>query len=346
MGVVLALETSCDETAAAIVRDGRQVLSSKLVSQTGIHRQYGGVVPEVAARYHLEDINQVIEETLAEAGLRANQLDAIACTNGPGLIGTLLVGLSAAKALSWSWGLPLITVDHLYSHVCANFLDTDLEPPFICLLVSGGHTQVMHFSDYQNWKILGQTLDDAAGEAFDKVARLLALGYPGGPAIDKTAKSGNPLAFRFPEGKVSGYDFSFSGLKTAVLRTVEKLPASPNSSESEGVSAQTADLAASFQDAVNRVLVKKTFKAMQEFGLNKVALAGGVAANSDLRRRFSEATEESAKSSSGSADGGKIKIYMPPIKYCTDNAAMVAAGAHFAGTSVKLDATAYSRQLA
>lgn len=350
MGVVLALETSCDETAAAIVSDGRQVLSSKLVSQTSIHRQYGGVVPEVAARYHLEDINQVIEETLAEAGLRANQLDAIACTNGPGLIGTLLVGLSAAKALSWSWGLPLITVDHLYSHVCANFLDTDLEPPFICLLVSGGHTQVMHFSDYQNWRILGQTLDDAAGEAYDKVARLLALGYPGGPAIDKTAKDGDPRAFRFPEGVVSGYDFSFSGLKTAVLRTVERLPASPSSGDSEGVSAQTANLAASFQDAVNRVLVKKTFKAMQEFGLDKVALAGGVAANSDLRRRFSEAALEqmpgSAKVSDGSACGGKVKIYMPPIKYCTDNAAMVAAGAHFAGTSVNLDATAYSRQLA
>lgn len=354
MGVVLALETSCDETAAAIVRDGRQVLSSKLVSQTGIHRQYGGVVPEVAARYHLEDINQVIEETLADAGLKANQLDAIACTNGPGLIGTLLVGLSAAKALSWSWGLPLITVDHLYSHVCANFLDTDLEPPFICLLVSGGHTQVMHFSDYQNWRILGQTLDDAAGEAFDKTARLLSLGYPGGPAIDKAAKNGNPRAFKFPEGVVSGYDFSFSGLKTAVLRTVEKLPASTDSgesvNESEGVSAQTADLAASFQDAVNRVLVKKTFKALQEFGLDKVALAGGVAANSDLRRRFSEAALEmagpSAKNSAGGADGGNVKIYMPPIKYCTDNAAMVAAGAHFAGTSVNLDATAYSRQLA
>lgn len=348
MGVVLALETSCDETAAAIVRDGRQVLSSKLVSQTGIHRQYGGVVPEVAARYHLEDINQVIQETLTDAGLRPDQLDAIACTNGPGLIGTLLVGLSAAKALSWSWGLPLITVDHLYSHVCANFLDTELEPPFICLLVSGGHTQVMHFNDYHDWRILGQTLDDAAGEAYDKVARLLALGYPGGPAIDKTARDGNPRAFRFPEGVVSGYDFSFSGLKTAVLRTVEKLPVKPDSGKTCEISAQTADLAASFQDAVNRVLVKKTFKAMQEFGVDKVALAGGVAANSDLRRRFSEAACElagSANQSAGSADGGTVKVYMPPIKYCTDNAAMVAAGAHFSGTSVNLDATAYSRQL-
>ncbi len=319
MSVVLALETSCDETACAIVRDGREVLASILVSQSDIHQEFGGVVPEVAARHHVETINRLIDETLESCSLTPRDLTAIACTNGPGLIGTLVVGISAAKALSWSWDLPLITVDHLFSHVCANYIDTDLNPPFVCLLVSGGHTQIMLYRDFDDWQILGQTLDDAAGEAYDKVARLLGLGYPGGPAIDQVSREGNSRAFKFPEGAVSGYDFSFSGLKTAVLRTVEKLPKP----------LPVADLAASFQDAVNRVLTRKTLAASAEHDAPAVVLAGGVAANNDLRRRFQTADD--------------VRVYMPLLKYCTDNAAMVASAAHFKNTSASLAASAYSR---
>jgi len=323
MSVILGLETSCDETAAAVVKDGRIVLASELNSQTGIHKKYGGVVPEVAARYHLESVNEIIDLALKNSGVEPAELDAIACTQGPGLIGTLLVGLSAAKAISWVLQKPLLTVDHLYAHICANYINTDLAPPFICLLVSGGHSQVIHVKSHKDWVILGQTLDDAAGEAYDKVARLLGLGYPGGPMIDKTAQSGNPKAFKFPEGNVKGYDFSFSGLKTAVLRTVEKLE------EPLPVS----DLAASFQDAVNRVLFKKTHQAAVEMNCDKIVLAGGVAANKDLRRRFSELNDQ-----------GGISVYMPDLKYCTDNAAMVASCAYFAGVETGLDCTAYSRQ--
>ncbi|MGD9679747.1 MAG: tRNA (adenosine(37)-N6)-threonylcarbamoyltransferase complex transferase subunit TsaD [Candidatus Obscuribacterales bacterium] len=321
MSVILGIETSCDETAAAVVEDGRRVLSSCVLSQIDIHRAFGGVVPEVAARYHLESMNAVVNEALERADVDHGQLTAIACANGPGLVGTLLVGLSCAKALSWSWSLPLITVDHLQSHVCANYIDSDLEPPFVCLLVSGGHTQLMHFSDYSASTLLGETLDDAAGEAFDKVARLLGLGYPGGPAVDRAARSGDPKAYRFPEGVVDGYDFSFSGLKTAVLRTVEKLE--------EPLAGRACDLAASFQDAVNRVLFKKTRAAARQTGVKQVVLAGGVAANSNLRARFAELSE--------------IEVFMPSLKYCTDNAAMVASAAHFMGNAADLSATVYSR---
>jgi N6-L-threonylcarbamoyladenine synthase len=317
--VYLAIETSCDETAAAVVANGRRVLSSHIVSQTAIHQVFGGVVPEVAARQHVETVNEVIEIALKSAQVKPSQLSGIACTNGPGLIGTLLVGLSAAKALSWSWDVPLITIDHLLAHVCANYLDTDLEPPFIALLVSGGHTQIIHFNSYSTGTILGQTLDDAAGEAFDKVARLLGLEYPGGPAIDKVSKLGDCKAFKFPEGVVSGYDFSFSGLKTAVLRTVEKLP-KPLPVE---------DLAASFQEAVTRVLVKKTLQAQKQFGTPRIVLAGGVAANSDLRRKLTEQSD--------------VQVYFPQLEFCTDNAAMVGAAAHFCGIQASLDARVYSR---
>lgn len=320
MAVYLGVETSCDETAAAVVADGRKVLSNKLLSQIALHQQFGGVVPEVAARRHVETINAVIQEALSEAGIIPRDLDGIACTVGPGLVGTLLVGLSAAKSLSWAWDLPLIGVDHLLAHVCANYLDTELEPPFIALLVSGGHTQIIHFEDYRQGKILGQTLDDAAGEAYDKVARLLGLGYPGGPIIDKLAQEGNPRAFNFPEGNVPGLDFSFSGLKTAVLRCVEKLPQPW----------PIADLAASFQDAVTRVLVKKTLLAQKELGAKTVVLAGGVAANKELRRKFQELST--------------VPVYFPKFAYCTDNAAMVGAAAHFCGNPVALDAAVYSRQ--
>lgn len=319
MSIILALETSCDETAGAVVKDGRKVLSNCVESQIKVHEKFGGVVPEVAARHHLESINSVVEKTLSLANVSQKELTHIACTNGPGLVGTLLVGLSCAKALAWSWSKPLITVDHLLSHVCANYLDTDLEPPFICLLVSGGHTQLMKFESYDKATLLGQTLDDAAGEAYDKVARLLNLDYPGGPAIDKAAQSGDSKAFKFPEGNVSGYNFSFSGLKTAVLRTVEKFD-EPLPKE---------DLAASFQDAVNRVLFKKSMKALEEFNLNKIVLAGGVAANSNLRARFKELNE--------------AQVFMPQMKYCTDNASMVGSAAHFMGEVSGLDASVYSR---
>lgn len=323
MSIILGLETSCDETAAAVVKDGRIVLASELNSQTGIHQKFGGVVPEVAARYHLESVNEIIDLALTKSGIAPEDLDAVACTQGPGLIGTLLVGLSAAKAISWVFQKPLLAVDHLYAHICANYIDTDLAPPFVCLLVSGGHTQIIHVKTHKDWVILGQTLDDAAGEAYDKVARLLGLGYPGGPMVDKRAQSGDPRAFKFPEGSVKGYDFSFSGLKTSVLRTVEKLPPP----------LPVDDLAASFQDAVNRVLFRKTVEAARELQVSKIVLAGGVAANKDLRRRFSSLE-----------DDRDISVFVPAMKYCTDNAAMVASCAYFAGVETGLDCMAYSRQ--
>ncbi|MBZ0186430.1 MAG: tRNA (adenosine(37)-N6)-threonylcarbamoyltransferase complex transferase subunit TsaD [Candidatus Obscuribacterales bacterium] len=321
MSLILGIETSCDETAAAIVEDGRKVLSSRVHSQTEIHEQFGGVVPEVAARYHLESINKIIDQAIEAAGVSRVDLTAIACANGPGLIGTLLVGLSAAKAMSWAWSLPLLTVDHLLAHVCANYIDSELEPPFVCLLVSGGHTQLLHFDDYEVSRLMGETLDDAAGEAYDKVARLLALGYPGGPAIDRISANGNPRAYRFPEGVVDNYNFSFSGLKTAVLRTVEKIE--------KPLSEEAADLAASFQDAVNRVLFKKTVAAAIASGVKQIVLAGGVAANTDLRSRF-DALDD-------------LSVFMPSLRYCTDNAAMVAAAAHFMGVKADLSASVYSR---
>lgn len=320
MTVFLGIETSCDETAAAVVADGRRLLSSVLLSQTDLHSQYGGVVPEVAARQHLETVNDVIARALDEAGVAAPALDGIACTNGPGLVGTLIVGLSAAKAIAWAHRLPLVSVDHLLAHVCANYIGTDLTPPFVALLVSGGHTQIIHFSDYRHSQILGQTVDDAAGEAFDKVARLLGLGYPGGPAIDRLARGGNARSFALPEGKVPGYDFSFSGLKTAVLRCVQRA----------GNAVPLADLAASFQDAVVRVLVRKTLQAAADTGVQQIVLAGGVAANSELRRRFLELSP--------------VAVHFPSTDMCTDNAAMVAAAAYFCGEPAPLDIGVYSRQ--
>jgi N6-L-threonylcarbamoyladenine synthase len=320
MKAFLAVETSCDETAAAVVADGRTLLSSVVLSQIDTHRQFGGVVPEVAARRHLETVNPVIDQALAESGLQPRDLTAVAFTAGPGLIGTLLAGVTAAKAFAWSHELPLVAVDHLLAHVCANYIGTDLEPPFVALLVSGGHTQIIHFRDYRDGSVIGQTLDDAAGEAYDKVARLLNLGYPGGPAIDRLAQSGNPRAFAFPEGNVSGYDFSFSGLKTAVLRTVEKLPA-PLPQE---------DLAASFQDAVCRVLVRKTIAACNEVKAPRIVVAGGVAANKGLRARFQQKSP--------------VPVFYPEMRFCTDNAAMVAAAAYYCGSAATLQTSVYSRQ--
>lgn len=321
MAVYLGVETSCDETAAAVVADGRKVLSNCLLSQVEIHNKFGGVVPEVAARQHLETVNLVIAEAMENAGLSYADLDGIAYTSGPGLIGTLLTGMLAAKTTAWVHDLPLIAVDHLLAHVCANYLNTDLEPPFLALLVSGGHTQIVYFEDYAQAKILGRTIDDAAGEAYDKVARLLGLGYPGGAVVDRLAQKGNPKAFKFPEGVVAGYDFSFSGLKTAVLRTAEKLtPPLP-----------LEDLCASFQDAVCRVLVRKTLAAREELNAPRIVLAGGVAANQTLRSKLSELSP--------------VRLYYPDKLLCTDNAAMVAAAAQFVGKKAELDAGVYSRQL-
>ncbi|HEY9788756.1 MAG TPA: tRNA (adenosine(37)-N6)-threonylcarbamoyltransferase complex transferase subunit TsaD [Candidatus Obscuribacterales bacterium] len=320
MPAYLAVETSCDETAAAVVADGRRVLSSTVLSQIDEHRQFGGVVPEVAARRHLETVNAVICDAMDQSGLKPQQLSGVAFTAGPGLIGTLLTGISAAKAYAWAHDLPLIAVDHLLAHVCANYLETELAPPFVALLVSGGHTQILHFESYQKARLLGQTLDDAAGEAYDKVARLLGLGYPGGPAIDRLAQTGDPRAFSFPEGHVAGFDFSFSGLKTAVLRTVEKLsPPLPQ-----------ADLAACFQEAATKVLVRKTIEAARQLKAPAIVVAGGVAANTALRRKFQEQSP--------------VPVFSPPMQFCTDNAAMVAGAAHFCGLSAALDSGVYSRQ--
>lgn len=319
MPVYLGIESSCDETAAAVVKDGRQVLSSCLLSQVDTHKVFGGVVPEVAARQHLETINRVIEEAMSQSKLRFEDLDAIAYTAGPGLIGTLLTGLLAAKSLAWTFDKPLIAVDHLLAHVAANFLETDLKPPFIALLVSGGHSQIVYFKNYTETEILGRTLDDAAGEAYDKVARLLGLPYPGGAEIDRLAQTGNHEAFPFPEGVVSGYNFSFSGLKTSVLRTVQKLEAP----------LPITDIAASFQEAVTRVLVKKTLKAREEFDAPYIVLAGGVAANKTLRAKFDKLSP--------------VPVFYPKMKYCTDNAAMVAAAAHFCGQPADLSSGVYSR---
>jgi len=329
MTLILGLETSCDETACAIVQDGRTLVAQSVKTQAPIHQVFGGVIPEVAARHHLEAINEVIDDVLNQSGIDKKELTAIACTNGPGFIGALLVGLSAAKAISWSWSKPLIAVDHLFAHVCANYVDTKLEPPFLCLLVSGGHTQLVHFSDYQTATILGQTLDDAVGEAYDKVARMLGLGYPGGPAIDNLARSGNPDAFALPEGNVDQFNFSYSGLKTAVLRTIEKLQKQAGECGGEN-NLPLADLAASFQKAANQILVKKALQAASELNLSTIVLAGGVAANTDLRKRFSEIKE--------------FEIFMPPLKYCTDNAVMVAACAHFMNLNSSMDVSVYSRQ--
>lgn len=285
-----------------------------------IHRKFGGVVPEVAARHHLESVNLVIGEAMQQSGLSFNQLCGIAYTAGPGLIGTLLTGMMAAKTLAWVHDLPLLAVDHLMAHVCANFINTDLEPPFIALLVSGGHTQIIFFEDYKQTRVLGGTIDDAAGEAYDKVARLLGLGYPGGAVVDRLAQKGDPTRFRFPEANVGIYDFSFSGVKTAVLRCVEKLEAP----------LPVEDLCASFQSAVARALVRKTLKAAVDTNAKTIVLAGGVAANSALRQML---TAQSP-----------VDVRFPPPALCTDNAAMVAAAAHFVGTPAHLHAGVYSRQ--
>ena len=304
---ILGIETSCDETAAAVVADGTRVLSSVVSSQVDIHARYGGVVPEIASRAHVELLPPVVAEAMVEAGVADGDLGAVAATVGPGLIGSLLIGVSSAKALAMVLGVPFIGVNHLEAHVYASWLeDPDLKPPLVVLLVSGGHTMLIHMEGHGRYHLLGQTIDDAAGEAFDKVARFLGLGYPGGPAIDRLAMEGDPTAIRFPRSMLDeGWDFSFSGLKTSVITYVRKHP---------DVSA--ADVAASFQEAVVDILVTKARRAAREVGAGSICLAGGVAANSLLRERTLDAAIE---------DG--LQAFLPSRAMCTDNAAMVAAAA-------------------
>ena len=314
MVTILAIESSCDETAAAVVRNGREVLSNVISSQIALHTVYGGVVPEIASRKHIEKINQVMEEALQNAGMQLSDMDAIAVTYGPGLVGPLLVGVSAAKAVSFASGIPLIGVHHIEGHISANYIENkELEPPFVCLVVSGGHSHLVVVKDYGEYEILGRTRDDAAGEAFDKVARAIGLGYPGGPKIDKVAKEGNPEAVSFPRAKVgdSDYDFSFSGLKSAVLNYL-------NSCEMKGIQICQADVAASFQKAVVDVLVEHSMHAVLSCGMKKFAIAGGVASNSALRRALEKECEKRG-----------IAFYHPSPVLCTDNAAMIGAAAYY-----------------
>ena len=306
-GVILAIESSCDETAVALVRRGREQLVSLVSSQIALHAPFGGVVPEVASRAHVELITPMISDALEQAQIEPAQLDAIAATAGPGLIGALLVGVAAAKALAYSWNKPYVAVNHLEAHAYASFLENPaLEPPLLVLLVSGGHTQLVVMRGHGNYELLGATIDDAAGEAFDKVARFCGLGYPGGPVIDRLANDGDPTAVRFPRAlRGEGFDFSFSGLKTAVITHVRKNP-----------EMSMADVAASFQAAVVDVLVEKAIAAAQSAGVNRVVLTGGVAANSGLRTGLAAA---------GRAAG--LDVYLPSRAMCTDNAAMVGAAA-------------------
>ncbi len=312
--LILAIESSCDETAASVVKNGREVLSNIISSQIDLHTIYGGVVPEIASRKHIEKINQVIEEALKEANCSLDDITAIAVTYGPGLVGALLVGVSAAKAISLAANKPLIGVHHIEGHISANFIENrQLEPPFACLVVSGGHTHLVAVKDYGAYEILGYTRDDAAGEAFDKVARAIGLGYPGGPKIDKISKEGNPEAIKFPRAKVAGssYDFSFSGLKSAVLNYL-------NSCEMKNIVVNKADVVASFQKAVIDVLVEHSLQAIKEYGYEKFAIAGGVASNSSLRAAFKTACELH-----------KIALYQPSPIFCTDNAAMIGVAGYY-----------------
>ena len=326
--LILAIESSCDETAAAVVKNGREVLSSVISSQIDLHTLYGGVVPEIASRKHMEQINQVVEQAIAEAGITLNDVTAVAVTYGPGLVGALLVGVSHAKALSYALHKPLVGVHHIEGHICANYIENPLlEPSFGCLVVSGGHTHLVNVKAYGEYEILGRTRDDAAGEAFDKVARAVGLGYPGGPKIDKLSKEGNPLAIDFPKAKISDsqYDFSFSGIKSAVLNYI-------NNCEMKKQEWSRADLVASFQKAVVDVLVEHAVIAIREYGFKRFAIAGGVASNSALREAMRKACE---------LEG--VEFYHPSPVLCTDNAAMIGSAGYYeymAGQFAGLDLNA------
>ena len=325
---ILAIESSCDETAAAVVKNGREVLSNIISSQIELHKLYGGVVPEIASRKHIEKINPVIREALSAANMKLEDMDAIGVTYGPGLVGALLVGVAAAKAISYAKHIPLVGVHHIEGHISANYIENkDLEPPFLGMVVSGGHTHLVMVKDYGKYEILGKTRDDAAGEAFDKVARAIGLGYPGGPKIDKLAKEGNPKAIAFPRAHVADapLDFSFSGLKSSVLNYI-------NSCEMKHQEICRADVAASFQAAVVDAIVSHTVEAAKMYRMDKVALAGGVASNSSLRQAMKERCE---------AEG--LKFYYPSPILCTDNAAMIGCAAYYeylSGTRHGLDLNA------
>lgn len=312
--LILAIESSCDETAAAVVKNGRSVLSNIISSQIALHTLYGGVVPEIASRKHMEQINQVIEQALEQAEITLEDITAVAVTYGPGLVGALLVGVAEAKAIAYAAKKPLVGVHHIEGHISANYIDnSDLEPPFICLVVSGGHTHLVKVEDYGKYTILGKTRDDAAGEAYDKVARAVGLGYPGGPKIDKLAKEGNKNAILFPRAQVEGapYDFSFSGLKSSVLNYI-------NGCEMKHEELNRADLVASFQNAVVESLVTRTVAVAREYKIDKIAIAGGVASNSALREAMVEA-----------CDVNHFRFYKPSPVLCTDNAAMIGAAGYY-----------------
>lgn len=312
--LILAIESSCDETAASVVRNGREVLSNVISSQIALHTQFGGVVPEIASRKHIEKINQVITQALSDAGVTLEEITAIGVTYGPGLVGALLVGVAEAKAIAYAAKKPLVGVHHIEGHVSANYIEhPDLKPPFVCLIVSGGHTHLVIVKDYGEFEIIGRTRDDAAGEAFDKVARAVGLGYPGGPKVDQAAKEGNKHAIEFPRAKVEGapFDFSFSGLKSAVLNYI-------NHAKMTGEEIPVPDLVASFQNAVVEALVSRAVLAAKEYGYDRLAIAGGVASNSALREAMQEACDKQG-----------IQFYHPSPIFCTDNAAMIGVAAYY-----------------
>lgn len=305
--ITLGIESSCDETSVAVIKNGREILSNIIDTQIPIHEKYGGVVPEIASRNHIEAISRVTKKALEEANITFDDIDAITPTYGPGLVGALLVGLSYAKALSFAIDKPLVGVNHIQGHIASNYITyKDLKPPFLCVMLSGGNTQLVHVKDYNEFEVLGKTRDDAIGEAFDKVARVVGLGYPGGPKIDKLAKEGNPNAIELPKTHFDNLDFSFSGIKTAVINLHHKTP-----------DINKADLCASFQKTVTEVLIENTKKALKQINVNTVTLAGGVSANSYIRAEFLKLQEKG------------INVYMPDLKLCTDNAAMIGSAGYY-----------------
>lgn len=326
---ILSIESSCDETAAAVTVNGRSLLSNVIYSQIDLHTVYGGVVPEIASRAHIEKINQVVRKALSDAGVTLDDIDAVAVTAGPGLVGALLVGVSFAKAVSFAKNIPLIGVHHIKGHVCANYIeDPSLEPPFLCLVASGGHTHLVKVTGCTEYEIIGRTRDDAAGEAFDKIARAIGLGYPGGPKIEKAARSGNPAAYDFPRPKIdeNKYDFSFSGVKSAVLNTI-------NAAKMKGQEVNREDIAASFQAVVIDSMKERTALALDEFGMEKFAMAGGVASNQTLRHALEELCKEKG-----------AEFYCPRPVLCTDNAAMIGCAGYYEylkGNFAGLDLNAY-----
>ena len=310
--LILGIETSCDETAAAVVEDGKKILSNIISSQIEIHREYGGVVPEIASRHHIKNITNIIEEALITSGKKLEEIDYIAVTYAPGLIGALLVGISVAKGMSYSSKIPLVPVHHLKGHIYSNFIEYDIELPAVCLIVSGGHTNIVYMKEDHTFEAMGQTLDDAVGESYDKIARVMGIGYPGGPVIDKLSKTGNPKFLKIPKPQVEGeFDFSFSGIKTSVINYINK-------SRMKNEEFKVEDLAASFQTGVVEMLVDKTVKAAEKKQVKSIIIAGGVAANSLLREEMEKAAAQKG-----------IKVYYPAMKYCTDNGAMVGVAAYY-----------------